>query len=102
MTRHQLPLRISKRAEFELEVQFLWYELEKRGLGLEFLGEVESCWSRVRTNPNLYAIWFGEIRRARVRRFPFTVFYSIEPDAVAVVAVLHGHRHPRVWPRGRG
>lgn len=102
MTRHQLPLRISRRAEFELEAQFLWYELERHGLGLEFLSEVESCWSRIRSNPTLYAPWTGDIRKALVRRFPFTVFFSIESDSIAILAVVHGHRHPRLWPRRRG
>ncbi len=102
MTRPRLSLRISKRAEFELEAQFLWYELERRGLGLEFLGKVESCWSRIRTNPALYAPWIGDIRRAQVRRFPFTVFFSIEPTSIAILAVVHGRRHPRLWPRRGG
>jgi plasmid stabilization system protein ParE len=102
VTRHQLPLRISRRAEFELESQFLWYELERRGLGAEFLSEVESCWSRIRTTPTLYASWTGDIRRAQVRRFPFTVFFSIEPRSIAILAVVHGRRHPRLWPRRPG
>ena len=102
MTRNRLPLRISRRAEFEREAQFLWYELERHGLGLEFLGEVESCWSRIRTNPTLYAPWTGDVRRSQVRRFPFAVFFSIEPDSIAILAVMHGRRNPRVWPTRQG
>jgi toxin ParE1/3/4 len=102
VTRHRLPLRISTRAEFELEAQFLWYELERRGLGLEFLVEVEACWDRIRTNPTLYVAWSGDIRRWPVRRFPFTVYYSIEPTSIAILAVVHGREHPRSWPRRRG
>lgn len=102
MTRDRLPLRISRRAEFELEAQFLWYELQRPGLGLEFLSEVESSWSRIRNNPTLYTLWTGDIRRARPHRFPFTVFFSIEPDSIAILAVVHGHKHPRSWPRSRG
>lgn len=102
MTRHRLPLRISRRAEFELEAQFLWYELERRGLGLQFLRAVESCFSRIRSNPAIYAIASGDIRRAQVRRFPYTVFFSIEPDSIVILVIVHGHRHPRVWPTRRG
>lgn len=102
MTRHRIPLRLSTRAEFELEAQFLWYELERRDLGLEFLDEVEACWDRIRTNPSLCPVRSGDIRRSQVRRFPFTVFYGSEPASIAVLAVVHGRKHPRSRPRRRG
>jgi hypothetical protein len=34
------------------------------------------------------------------RRFPYKVIYSIDVKTIIVVAVMHGHRHPKRW-RGR-
>ena len=32
-----------------------------------------------------------------MRRFPYGVIYSIEDDALVIVAVFHLHRHPDSW-----
>jgi hypothetical protein len=34
---------------------------------------------------------------AAVRRFPFGVLYSVEPDAIFILAVMHLHRAPGCW-----
>ena len=37
---------------------------------------------------------FGLFRRVLVSRFPFSVFYSIEPEAIVVHGVFHSSRDP--------
>jgi len=39
------------------------------------------------------------VRRAIVSRFPFSIFYLIEPRRVVVLRVLHTARDPKLWPR---
>lgn len=39
----------------------------------------------------------GKTRRGLVRRFPFGIFYIIEPDLIAVTACMHGRRDPQRW-----
>jgi len=34
-------------------------------------------------------------------RFPYGVLYSIEPDRVYILAVMHLHRHPDYWKSRR-
>jgi plasmid stabilization system protein ParE len=43
----------------------------------------------------------GQTRRALVHRFPYAVFYVVDPNLVAVTAVMHGRRDPRRWQEGR-
>lgn len=31
-------------------------------------------------------------------RFPYLIFYAVDPDASVVLAVLHASRDPRRWP----
>jgi plasmid stabilization system protein ParE len=47
--------------------------------------------------PGAHPIIRGQTRRALVRRFPYAVFYVLDPDVVAVTAVMHGRRDPRRW-----
>lgn len=39
----------------------------------------------------------GEVRRVRLRRFPFSVFYVPSPTRISILAVLHVRRDPREW-----
>ncbi len=45
--------------------------------------------------PALYQRVEGEIRRAVLRRFPYSLFYVIEQDQVIVLAFMHQHQKPR-------
>jgi plasmid stabilization system protein ParE len=52
---------------------------------------------RIGATPELYPLVLLDVRRAPVRRFPYSIFYRIESDQVLVLAAFHGRRHPRVW-----
>ena len=47
--------------------------------------------------PELYVVALENIRRGKLRRFPYLVYYRVLADRVEVVAVLHGSRDPREW-----
>jgi hypothetical protein len=32
-----------------------------------------------------------------MRRFPYGVIYTIDPQGILIVAVAHLHRHPTYW-----
>jgi plasmid stabilization system protein ParE len=38
-------------------------------------------------------------RRARLRRFPFALYYEIEDERILILAVWHHRRDPRMWRR---
>jgi len=94
-----MSLRLMVRAEAEQDLAEArdWYDRQQAGLGGEFLTGVEEMFDRLRDSPQLYAVGYKGIRPARLRRFPYVVYYRITDKAVEVVAVLHGSRHPRVW-----
>ncbi len=83
-----LPLAFRPRVGQDLAGAFGWYEERRAGLGEEF--------------PEMFARVHGEVRRAMVARFPYAVFYRLEPKHVVVLAVLHTARDPKLWPRPRG
>ena len=90
-------LLLEPEAQADLAESFAWYEDQKSGLGSEFFAEVARVLAVIERTPQLYPILRGQTRRALVRRFPFTVFYVLDPDVIAVTAVLHGRRDPRRW-----
>ncbi len=76
-----------------------WYDRQRRGLGREFRDELQTTLGRVAENPKAHATLWREVRRARLVRFPYAVFYREFDDAVVIVAVLHGRRDPNAWKK---
>ena len=66
-------------------------------LGSEFLDDVQRVVDRLRENPNLGHAVDGDLRRILLHRFPFSLLYSVETDAILVVAVAHYGRRPGYW-----
>ena len=92
---------VEPEAEAELEEAFAWYDGQVTGLGSEFMRALRAAFAAISRNPEQFARVRGEIRRALVRRFPYAVYYVVEPQQVTVVAVVHTRRHPRRWQSRR-
>ena len=73
-----------------------WYDDQQPGLGDEFVLEVDSVIKSLPKNPYAYAVRFGDVRCARLKRFEkYGVYYFIWQDEVIVFSVFHGSQHPR-------
>ena len=92
------PVRVQPRAQSHLAEAYAWYEQRTTGLGREFIEEVEACLGRIAENPGMYPVYRDRIRRTVTRRFPYLVFYVVDPKESVVLAVLHASRDPRLWP----
>ncbi|MBU0621290.1 MAG: type II toxin-antitoxin system RelE/ParE family toxin [Gammaproteobacteria bacterium] len=92
-----LEIRLRPEAELDLEDAAIWYEKQSVGLGRQFLDEALASLSTIAESPLLYPLMHRNTRRALMRRFPFGVYYRVNPYAVIVVAIMHGSRDPRSW-----
>ncbi len=92
---YRLVIRRKARADFD--EAFDWYEQQRTGLGVEFAERVQVVFDRITATPEIYARVFQEIRQARVRPFPYSVFYRIRDDRIVVLAVFHNKRDPKIW-----
>ena len=50
-------------------------------------------------NPCLYPMVHRDIRRVLIRRFPFGIYYRTGEEAIVVIAIMHGSRHPKRWQK---
>ncbi|MBU1666530.1 MAG: type II toxin-antitoxin system RelE/ParE family toxin [Gammaproteobacteria bacterium] len=75
-----------------------WYEAQSIGLGLEFTRSIEVAFSIIVRQPKLYAKFKGEIRRAPMRRFPYSIYYLEDGSNVVVLRCIHQSRNPITWP----
>jgi toxin ParE1/3/4 len=77
-----------------------YYEDRSPGLGTVFLDAMEQTTRRITARPEAGPIERGDVRKRFVAGFPFKVLYSIEPERIFVLAVMHQRRRPGYW-RGR-
>jgi plasmid stabilization system protein ParE len=92
-----LPLVVRPEAQADLLEARDWYNRQRADLGIQFVESVEEFFGRVHSNPESYAESFKGVRRGKLRRFPYVVYYRALDNQTEVLAVLHGSRHPRVW-----
>ncbi len=74
-----------------------WYERERSELGEAFADSFEALVVRIEAMPELYAVVLRNIRRGKLHRFPYLVYYRVLSDRIEVMGVLHVSRDPRVW-----
>ena len=86
-------------AQVELVEAQDWYEAKHRGLGARFRDEVEATVLRLQENPHQFPVVFRDVHRARLRRFPYGLFFRAETSALVVIACFHGSRDPQRWER---
>jgi toxin ParE1/3/4 len=86
-------------ADLDVEAAFDWYECEEPGLGSEFLVELRVAYQQIMDHPLGYQDLRSGIRRALTRRFPYAIYFSIEPETIIIVAVLSTARDPAEWQR---
>ena len=96
-----LPVVYRRKVGRDLAGAYEWYEDQSAGLGEEFLAAVDATFDAVERIPEMFSRVHGEVRRANVSRFPYAVFYRIDPKSVVVLTVLHTARDPKLWPQPR-
>src|SRR5262249_37769379 len=87
-------------AEQELNDAASYYNAAGPGLGALFLDEIERAVKQVRGHPEKGPLVNRLVRRKLVRRFPYSVMYSVQVDTIRILAIANQKRRPFYW-RGR-
>ena len=91
-----LPVVLTLEAEADFDTAADWCE-EQASLGAKFTAQVREALKLIGRTPELHAVLHRGIRRAKVQKFPYNVYFRVQVDRVEVIAVLHGRRDPSVW-----
>ncbi len=92
-----LPLDFHPAVRLEIDDAHNWYEHRRRGLGRDFLDEVQRVLAEIRANPARYGFAHGDIREGALRQFSYAVYYRVLPDRIRMLAVYHTSRDPSRW-----
>ena len=81
-------------ANIEILEAYDWYELQREGLGIEFLDELDIFYLTLERNPGTYSFYQKPVRQGTLKRFPYTVVYEIFDDVVVIYSVFMYRQHP--------
>lgn len=85
-------------AEIEHLDHVAYYESCRRGLGSEYLAELEELLANMVETPQRFPlVGSGQIRRAHLRRFPIAVLFRQSEHDIQILAVAHKRRRPTYW-----
>ena len=83
----------------EFESAARYYAACQPGLELRFIACIKTVLRQISETPTRWRLFEEDVRRCLVHVFPFAVLYSIEPDYVLIIAVMHCSRDPGYWRR---
>jgi plasmid stabilization system protein ParE len=74
-----------------------WYAERNKETAARFAEAAERGLRAIEDAPFRYPIVYGAIRRFFMISFPYSFYYTVSDDEVAVLACLHGRRSPALW-----
>lgn len=92
--KYEAMLRLE--AENDVKEAFLWYEDERKGLGYDFLLQLDAGIKAIERNPRVCHVEYKGTRKFLIRRFPYKIIYLVDREKVIVLAVIHGKRSPNL------
>lgn len=92
-----MDLRFRPAARLDILQAQAWYEDRMPGLGSEFARAADGAASGISRFPNAFPTVHGDVRKAVLRRFPYSLLFIVEGDEVVVLGCFHHRRDPVTW-----
>lgn len=83
---------LSPDAQSDIRAAARWYQREESDLGYQFKNEIRLTFRRIIKYPLAFPLVDNLIRRALMKRFPYSIYFIVKSHALLVVAVLHQQR----------
>jgi plasmid stabilization system protein ParE len=94
-----MDLIVRPEAEDDLARAADWYREHGAAVKEKFISRVEATLNRIANRPSLFPHERRGLRRASIRGFPYSVYFTSTETKVIVVAVLHQRRDPNIIDR---
>ena len=92
-----MQVRFQPEARLDILEARSWYEERVPGLGDEFVRAFDASVAGVLRFPESFPEVHREIRKAVLRRFPYSLLFVIEAKELVVLACFHHRRDPQNW-----
>ena len=92
-----MPIYFHSLARKELLEAREYYDELVYGLGKKFIAEFEKSLNVIKINPQAYPVVNENIHRAVIIKFPYSILYRPEGEAIYILAIMHQKRKPNYW-----
>jgi plasmid stabilization system protein ParE len=94
-----MRLLLRSAAAADLRAARKYYDESAHGLGDELAIDLDRLFARLVVFPHSAPLvdGYAPVRRARLRRFPYGVFYLPGEDRIDVLRIVHAARAPGAW-----
>lgn len=89
-------LTIEDSAQFDLSEITSFYNFSNKNTAVKFVVYVEKTLKQLSDNPFIFQKTYGDIRKANIGYFKYSIFYRIYENKIIVFAVLHQKRSPNI------
>jgi toxin ParE1/3/4 len=76
-----------------------WYAKEAPNLSARLLAELDYQADRISANPFRFPLMLADVRRAKLRCFPYGLFFRPLEKTTYIIACFHSSRDPIVWQK---
>ncbi len=91
------PIKYHEAAEEELLHEIGYLELQAKGLGRRFFGDILRAEKLLAQFPESAEEIRPGIRKRLLRTFRYSLIYSVEKNGLLILAVAHHSRRPGYW-----
>ena len=91
------PYRLDPQAWQEIEAADDWYLQRSVDASIGFIAAISDALDSISQAPQRWPKHLYGTRRFVLHRFPFSIIYLDDPDALSIVAVAHNKRKPGYW-----
>lgn len=91
----QVQVQTTRAAETDLLEGYVFYELQKAGVGDYFLDSLYADIDSLALYAGIHPKPDGRLHRLLADRFPFAVYYDLQGEVATVVAVLDCRQNPK-------
>ena len=92
-----MQLRFGPEARLDILETRQWYDSRVAGLGSEFARAVDAAAADILRFPASHPRVHGDVRKAVLRRFPYSLLYVTKGEEITVLACFHHRRDPYTW-----
>jgi toxin ParE1/3/4 len=84
-------------AETETNEAATYLDNKSPGLGGIFLYDLEKALNVITQHPESSPVVRGRVRRKILKKFPYSLIYTLTGDVIRILAVSHQRRRPFYW-----
>ena len=96
-----MRLTLLDEAELEMTIAAEHYEMQRPGLGREFLTAISNVFDLLLANRYIGQPFNAEglvnMREYAIRRFPYYIVYKVSTNLLAIISIAHQRRRQRYW-----